>query len=234
MMAVVAVERDGRAKARKGRTNSERTIAGALRDKERRLARYQRRMSRRVKGGKRRERAKAQAARLHQRIALARCDHAHKATTAIVARAQTIKVETLDVAGWMKNRHLAKSAADASVGMFLTMLRYKAQAAGRTLVEVGRWEPTSKTCSACGAHEPGVVLGVGRWTCRECGVIHDRDHNAARNIFAYGEERRNVARIGTETRRESGEQDGASPAPVPDDELGILKRTEQGAAHVLV
>lgn len=152
-----------------------------------------------------------------------------------VERAQTVKIETLNVAGWMKNRSIAKSAADASVGAFLTMLRYKAEAAGRTLIEVGQWEPTSKTCSACGAHEPGVVPGVSQWACRACGVIHGRDHNAARNIFAYGEERRNVApRVGAETRRESGQQDRASPAPVPDDELRILKRTEQGPTHVLV
>jgi putative transposase len=206
---------------------------GALRKHERRLKRYQRRMSRRVKGSSRRNQARLAVARLHQRIANIRKDYAHKATTGIVASAQTIKIETLNVKGWAKNRSISKSTADASVGMFLSMLRYKAAWAGRSLVEIGQWEPTSKTCSDCAAHEPGVKLGVARWVCRACGAIHDRDHNAARNIYAYGEERRNVTGNTVESAWTGGDQAGAIP-PVPQVETRILKRAVRKSNCTLV
>lgn len=205
---------------------------GALRKHEQRLKRYQRRMSRRVKGSNRRNRAKLAIARLHQRIANIRKDYAHKATSEIVASAQTIKVETLNVKGWAKNRSISKSTADASVGMFLKMLRYKAAWAGRSLVEVGQWEPTSKTCSDCGAREPGVVLGVSRWVCSACGAIHDRDHNAAKNIYAYGEERRNVTGNTVESAWTGGDQARAIP-PVPQVETRILKRATRESNRAL-
>jgi putative transposase len=205
---------------------------GALRKHEQRLKRYQRRMSRRVKGSNRRNRAKLAIARLHQRIANIRKDYAHKATSEIVASAQTIKVETLNVKGWAKNRSISKSTADASVGMFLNMLRYKAAWAGRSLVEVGQWEPTSKTCSDCGAREPGVVLGVSRWVCSACGAIHDRDHNAAKNIYAYGEERRNVTGNTVESAWTGGDQARAIP-PVPQVETRILKRAPRESNRAL-
>lgn len=119
---------------------------GALRKHEQRLKRYQRRLSRRVKGSNRRNQAKQAVARLHQRIANIRKDYAHKATTEIVVSAQTIKIETLNVKGWAKNRSISKSTADASVGMFLNMLRYKADWAGRSLVEVEIRQEQSRQC----------------------------------------------------------------------------------------
>lgn len=134
--------------------------------------------------------------------------------------------------GGARNRSLSKSTADASVGMFLNMLRYKAAWAGRTLIEVGRWEPTSKTCSACGELNAAVALGVSRWLCGGCGVIHDRDHNAARNIFAYGEERRNVTGKTVERAWTGGDQAGAIP-PVPQVETRILKRSRGALASGL-
>ncbi len=196
---------------------------GALRKHEQRLKRYQRRLSRRVKGSNRCNKAKLAVARLHQRIANIRKDYAHKATSQIVSTAQKIKVETLNVKGWAKNRSISKSTTDAGVGMFLNMLRYKAAWAGRTLSEVGQWEPTSKTCSDCGERNAAVVMGVSRWACRACGAIHDRDHNAAKNIYAYGEERRNVTGKTVERAWTGGDQAGAIP-PVPQVETRILKR----------
>lgn len=200
---------------------------------EQRLKRYQRRLSRRVKGSNRRKQARQAVARLHQRIANIRKDYAHKNTSEIVASAQTIKVETLNVKGWAKNRSISKSTADASVGMFLSMLRYKAGWAGSHLVEVGKWEPSSKTCSGCGVREPGVVLGVSTWVCSGCGAIHDRDHNAAKNIYAYGEERRNVTGNTVESAWTGGDQAGAI-SPVPQGEARILKRAAQESIRALV
>ncbi|UCU92175.1 transposase [Hydrogenophaga taeniospiralis] len=116
--------------------------------------------------------------------------------------------------------------------MFLNMLRYKADWTGRSLIEVGQWEPTSKTCSDCGAREPGVVLGVSRWVCSACGAIHDRDHNAAKNIYAYGEERRNVTGNTVESAWTGGDQAGAIP-PVPQVETRILKRAPRESNRAL-
>lgn len=206
---------------------------GALRPHEQRLKRYQRRLSRRAKGSNRRDKAKLAVARLHQRIANLRKDYAHKETSQIVASAQKIKVETLNVKGWAKSRSISKSTADASVGMFLNMLRYKAAWAGRTLVEVGQWEPTSKSCSDCGEHNAAVLLGVSRWACRACGAIHDRDHNAAKNIYAYGEERRNVTGSTVESAWTGGDQAGAIP-PVPQVEARMLKRAVRELNRALV
>lgn len=112
------------------------------------------------------------------------------------------------------------------------MNRIKADWSGRGLVEVGQWDPTSKTCSDCGAREPGVVLGVSRWVCSACGAIHDRDHNAAKNIYAYGEERQNVTGNTVESAWTGGDQAGEIP-PVPQVETRILKRAARQSNRVL-
>ena len=202
----------------------------ALRKHEQRLARYQRRVSRRVKGSKRRERAKRHVARLHAKIANIRKDNAHKATSAIVAMADTIVVESLNIRGMMKNGNLAKSVADASMGMFLNQIRYKAAWHGRTVVAADRWLPSSKTCSACGQiHDMPLSA---RWMSCDCGNEMDRDENAARNLYAYREELGNAGGKTPKTRKETGEQEPAAmPIPVPVAELRILKR--QSVNHAL-
>jgi putative transposase len=199
----------------------------ALREHEARLRRYQRRVSRRVKGSKRRERAKQAVARLHQRITNIRRDNAHKATSQIVAMADTIVVESLNVRGMLKTRHLSKSVSDASMSMFLGMLRYKAAWQGRAIIEADRWFPSSKTCSACGeVHE--MPLAARTMRCG-CGNTMNRDENAARNLFAYSEEPRNAGGKTPETRAEIGGQGAAAtPVPVP---VGEARMSKQ-ATHV--
>ncbi|MFD5495208.1 RNA-guided endonuclease TnpB family protein, partial [Streptomyces sp. NPDC127091] len=81
---------------------------------------------------------------------------------------------------------LAKSVHDAGWSQFVHMLAYKARRYGRTLVKVGRFEPTSQVCSACGHRDGPKPLHVREWTCTVCGTVHDRDHNAAKNVKAAG------------------------------------------------
>jgi len=94
--------------------------------------------------------------------------------------------ENLAVKNMIKNPTLAKHIADASWGEFTHQLAYKANWAGRTYVEIGRFFPSSKRCSCCGFVKDQLPLDVRSWECPECKVIHDRDVNAARNILAAG------------------------------------------------
>ena len=99
---------------------------------------------------------------------------------------QAIAVEDLDVRGMEQSRRLAKSVADASMSEMARQLEYKCSWYGRRFVKVGRFYPSSKTCSACGQVNQAVVLGVEAWTCPVCGCRHDRDLNAALNIAREG------------------------------------------------
>ena len=153
---------------------------------ERKLARAQRRLSRKKKGSRRRAKQRARVARVHEKIASQRKDALHKATTGAVRESQAIAVEDLDVRGMEKSRRLAKSVADASMSEMARQLEYKCSWYGRRFVKVGRFYPSSKTCSACGQVNQAVVLGVEAWTCPVCGCRHDRDLNAALNIAREG------------------------------------------------
>jgi putative transposase len=95
-------------------------------------------------------------------------------------------IEDLNVSGMVRNRRLAKAISDAAWSDLRFMLEYKSEAAGRDLVVVDRWFPSSKTCSACGLLLDTLPLQVRDWTCPGCGATHDRDVNAARNILAAG------------------------------------------------
>ncbi|MFU8870321.1 RNA-guided endonuclease InsQ/TnpB family protein [Micromonospora sp. SL4-19] len=150
-----------------------------------RLTRAQRNLSRKDKGSHNRAKARLKAARVYARIADRRRDHLHKLTTRLVRDNQTIVIEDLTVRNMLKNHRLARAISDAAWRQFRTMLQYKADWYGRELITVDRWYPSSKLCSACGTLAETMPLNVRSWTCR-CGVVHDRDINAARNILAAG------------------------------------------------
>ena len=95
-------------------------------------------------------------------------------------------MEDLNVKGMLKNHKLAKSTQELSLNRFKTILRYKAEWYGREVIEVGRWFPSSKLCVACGYKNQELELKDRTWVCPECGVVHDRDLNAARNIRDEG------------------------------------------------
>ena len=95
---------------------------------------------------------------------------------------QVIAVEDLHIKGMVKNHCLAKSISDAGWGTFTTMLKYKAERAGKGYIEVNRFFPSSKTCSCCGVIASKMPLNIRSWKCDNCSTVHDRDINASKNI----------------------------------------------------
>ena len=153
---------------------------------ERRLKHYQRVLARKQPGSANRQKARRKVARQHARVRDARRDFLHKTSTHLVRDFDTIAVENLNVAGMVRNRRLAKSIARTGWAELRALLAYKAGRAGRRLLVVDRWYPSSKTCSACGHLLATLGLSVRAWVCPSCGTWHDRDLNAARNILAAG------------------------------------------------
>jgi putative transposase len=147
-----------------------------------RLRRLSKSLSRKQKGSANRRKAKAKLAKLHVRIASIRQDALHKLTTDLTRRFHTIAIEDLNVRGMMANRHLARSIADMSFFEFRRQLEYKTAMRGGQVVVADRFFASSKTCSACGHTLETLPLAVRAWTCPACGVIHDRDVNAAINL----------------------------------------------------
>ena len=152
-----------------------------LRRAEKRLKRAQQSLSRKAKGSKNREKARLHVARAHARVADARREFHHQLSTKLIRENQAIAVEDLAVKGLARTR-LAKSIHDAGWAQFTAMLDYKAARYGRTFVRIGRFEPTSQVCSACGVKDGPKPLNVRVWTCQECGAVLDRDINAAVNV----------------------------------------------------
>ena len=156
-----------------------------LRAKERKLARAQRALSRKEKGSVNRAKARHRVAVLHRKVRETRLDHAHKIAFRLVRDNQAVYAEDLCVAGLARTR-LARSVHDAGWSQLLRLMEEKAARYGRTFARIGRFEPTSQVCSACGVKDGPKPLSVREWACAACGTVHDRDVNAARNILAAG------------------------------------------------
>jgi len=157
-----------------------------LERRARNLARYQRRLARCRKGSANRAKARAKAARAHRKVRAARTDFLHKTSTRLVREHDVIAVEDLAVKNMVRNRSLARAISDCGWGTFRQMVQYKAAAAGRTVIIIGRWYPSSKTCWVCGHLLAQLSLETRHWACPSCGTRHDRDINAAKNILAAG------------------------------------------------
>ncbi len=156
-----------------------------LRIRERRLTRAQRTLSRKAKGSANREKARHRVAVLHRKVRETRLDHAHKTALRLVRDNQAVYAEDLAIAGLARTR-LARSVHDASWAQLLRLIEEKARRYEREFRRIGRFEPTSQVCSACGVNDGPKPLSVRTWTCPACGAVHDRDVNAARNILAAG------------------------------------------------
>lgn len=157
-----------------------------LRKSERKLKKAQQELSRKTKGSNRRAKEKATVARIHDRVANQRLDAIHKLTTWLAETYSDISIEDLHVAGMVKNRHLAKSVSDAAFGEFRRQLEYKTARTGARLHVVDRWYRSSKTCSKCGSVKAKLSLSERTYTCDSCGLVMDRDLNAAINIMVAG------------------------------------------------
>jgi putative transposase len=152
-----------------------------------RLALLQRRLARKQRGSKRRLRAKQAIARCHTKIADARKDALNKLTTRLVREFDVIHIEDLNLRGMVKNHAIARSLSDASIGTAVRMLEEKAERYGKKVIRVDRFLPSSKMCSCCGYVASALPLSIREWACSECGSVHDRDWNAAKNILAAGQ-----------------------------------------------
>jgi putative transposase len=153
---------------------------------ERQLAKAPRRVSRRKQGSHRRRKAVALLKRNHQRVQRQRRDFQHKTALALVRQYDTIYLEDVQVANMVRNRHLAKSSSDASWAQFRTILSFKAACAGRSVVAIAP-AYTSQDCSGCG-ERVYKTLSVRTHIWPRCGVVLDRDANAALTILRVGQE----------------------------------------------
>ncbi|WP_327188956.1 RNA-guided endonuclease TnpB family protein [Streptomyces xinghaiensis] len=192
-----------------------------LRRAEKKLRRLQRELSRKARGSKNRTKARIKVARQHARVADRRRDFHHKASTQIIRDNQAVYVEDLAVCGLGRTR-LAKSVHDAGWSAFVRMLEYKAIKHGRTFARVDRAFPSSQVCSACGFRDGPKPLHVRKWTCRACGTVHDRDHNAARNVLHEG--RRIVAAGRAETPNACGAPVRRAHVPAQRGEAGSPRK----------
>jgi putative transposase len=134
---------------------------------------------------------------VHYRTANLRRDALHKLTTSLARHYGTVVVEDLNVSGMLRNRRLARAVADAGFAEIRRQLRYKTQWNGGVLAVADRWFPSSKTCSGCQAVKSKLPLSMRTFTCEACGLVIDRDENAALNLAALV--KRHVAGSGPET-----------------------------------
>ncbi|MGZ7048203.1 MAG: RNA-guided endonuclease TnpB family protein [Methanobacterium sp.] len=167
-----------------------------LKQNLKKLKREQRKLSKKQKDSKNREKQRIKVARVHEKIRNIREDFQHKWSTKLIRENQAICLETLNIKGMLKNKHLAQQITDVSWHSFIEKLKYKAKWQGKSVFRIGQFEPSSKICNNCGHHNTKLELKHRIWTCAECETVHDRDVNAAINIKEYALDKQNI--IGNE------------------------------------
>src|SRR6516162_7320333 len=170
-----------------------------LRSCLKKLKRLQRTVSRRQKGSRNRRKAAQRLATLHRRIAHQRTNTLHHLTSRLAKTKSTVVIEDLNVSGMLKNHHLAQAIGDVGFYEFRRQLTYKAAWYGCQVIVVNRWEPSSKTCSGCGAVDEDLTLADRMFRCEDCGQVLDRDLNAAINLSK-------LARSASERQNACGEE----------------------------
>ena len=164
-----------------------RTVANPriLRKYQRKLAREQRCLARKMPRSRNRDKQRIRVAKVHEHIRNIRRDFLQKLTTRLIDENQVIAVEHLQVKNMLRNHHLARAISDASWSEFFRLLEYKTAWRGASVLQVDTFYPSSQTCSCCGHRNPITKdLSIREWTCPGCGAHHDRDENAAKNILA--------------------------------------------------
>ncbi|WP_202971061.1 RNA-guided endonuclease InsQ/TnpB family protein [Saccharothrix sp. ALI-22-I] len=154
-----------------------------LKAAQRALKGANRKLARSREGSANRAKARQRVARLHLRVADRRRDFLHLTTTRLARTKSAIAVETLNVKGMARNRGFARAVSDSGFGEFVRQLDYKSSWYGSRVWKADRWFPSSRTCGDCGRINRGLILADRTWTCPGCGVVHDRDANAAGNLL---------------------------------------------------
>jgi putative transposase len=150
-----------------------------------RLKCLQKRVSKKVFGSNNRRKAVFKLAKIHELISNQRHDFQHKVSKRLISENQAVAVETLNVRGMMRNHKLAQAIGDSAWSSFVLKLTYKAEQFGKTILKIGMFEPSSKTCNVCGYHNSELTLIDRDWLCPSCNISHDRDINAAINIKKF-------------------------------------------------
>ena len=151
-----------------------------------RLRLAQRRVSRRKKGGANRKKAQQKCQRAHARMANVRKDFLHKLSDKLTSEAYAIVIESLSLKAWQKQ--WGRKASDLAPAEWLRQLRYKSDWKHGLIIEAPRNYPSTQICSACNIRGSKLGLSIRSWVCKHCGVMHDRDENAAVNLQNYGRE----------------------------------------------
>lgn len=162
---------------------------------QKRLKTLQHRFSRTQKKSNRHEALRLKVAKCHRDIANRRSDFLHKLSSMLTEQYDTICLEDLNVEGMMKNKHLSNSIQSAAWSEFVRQLKYKCEWKGKNVIFIGRFEPSSKTCSKCGYVKSDLQLNDREWVCPKCGEKHDRDVNAAINIRDFAFHKQNLIGI---------------------------------------
>jgi putative transposase len=157
-----------------------------FRESQAELRKAQKHFSRKVKGSKRRDKQKYKVAKIHQKVSRQRNWLYHQISNYLIDNYDSIFIEDLAVSNMIKNRKLSKAIADSSWTILTSMIEYKSKWYGKEMVKVGRFYASSKLCSNCGHKHDNMTLGMREWVCPVCHSKHDRDINAAKNIYKEG------------------------------------------------
>jgi putative transposase len=157
-----------------------------LKEEYQKLKKLQRKHSKKQKGSNNCYKARLKVAKQHDRITSIRKNFHHQVSRKLVNENQVIVLEDLKIKNMLKNRKLSRAISEQGWYQFKMFLDYKCNWYGRELTIINQWYPSSKTCSSCGSIQSKMPLSVREWTCPDCGSVHDRDINAAKNILAVG------------------------------------------------